>query len=30
MEKAYETGFGLYNLTALMMLYEIWQELSTS
>jgi len=30
MEKAYETGYGLYNLTALMMLYEIWQELSTS
>jgi len=27
---AYETGYGLYNLTALMMLYEIWQELSTS
>lgn len=29
-ELAYETGYGLYNLTALMMLYEIWQELSAS
>jgi hypothetical protein len=29
-DQAYETGYGLYNLTALMMLYEIWQELSTS
>lgn len=29
-ELAYETGYGLYNLTALMMLHEIWQELSNS
>jgi hypothetical protein len=30
MEQAYETGYGLYNLTALMMLHEIWQELTSS
>ena len=30
MEQAYDTGYGLYNLTALMMLHEIWQELSSS
>lgn len=28
MELAYETGYGLYNLTALMMLDEIWREVS--
>jgi hypothetical protein len=27
MEAAYETGYGLYNLTALMMLDEIWRQL---
>ena len=28
MDLAYETGYGLYNLTALMMLDEIWREVS--
>lgn len=27
---AFKTGYGLYNLSALMMLYEIWQEFPTS
>ena len=29
-ERAFETGYGLYNLTALMMLFEIWQEMPAS
>ncbi len=29
-ELAFETGYGLYNLSALMMLYEIWLEYPTS
>jgi hypothetical protein len=28
MDLAYETGYGLYNLTALMMLDEIWREVA--